>query len=113
MESASKGRIIARFPIFHLQHLHAIGQNIEHLMAVHPTQALIRLHSFPSDVFGPDIQLRASRIIIGLYTDHLTRRRFHLQIRCRLAIIGQAAIERITRWRLPDLDIRLQSIILP
>ena len=87
-ERTGKLGLITCLPVLHLQHLHAIGQNVDHLMTIHPAQTLVTLNTCFGDIFGTYTLGTASYVIIGPHLDAFAGRSLYLEIGCYVRIIG-------------------------
>ena len=69
MERAGEVRVVTGLTVFHIQHLHALGDDVIDLMAVHPAIAFVFLLTLTGDIFGTYVALASSLVIIHPYVD--------------------------------------------
>ena len=102
MERAREVRVVTGLTVFHIQHLHALGDDVIDLMAVHPAIAFVFLLTLTGDIFGTYVALASSLVIIHPDVDSLPGLRLYFQIRSDLGIIGQTTEQGIAFQGFPD-----------
>ena len=90
-EGTGKLRVVRSLAVAHFQHFHPFGDVIEHLLPVHPAEMLVFLHALAGNVFCADALLCTHGQVVGMDADDLSRRRFYLEERREMTVVGEGA----------------------
>ena len=110
-EGAGEGGVVAGLAELERADLHAGGNPVVNLVAVHPAEALEALDAIAGDVFRMHVRLAATHEVVGADVDHESGGSLDLHPRMDLRVVGKPAFDQPVL--LADFGVVLQPVVLP